>query len=561
MEDVHPIGPTTRPRRSRVFIGLALVATYAGAGYFSASVGALPYGSFISIWLTSGVGLIAFQVLGARAVPWVLAGGLAVNAPPLLRSLEHLPLAATLLVCLLVSGGGVAQSFLAWRLAARLERRVGQPLFTRSAHLLPFTVCVCVLVPLLTVPWIVALPAVLAAQTIAVPEIIRWIVYVVIAAALGLLLAGPLHLAWTQRAARGPYRLRQHLPLGLTLVGILALFFADLPISAVAIFPVVLHASRRYPLWETAISVLIVAFVRSLGVAHGVGPLGKPGDPAEFVRLSTFLGSLAYVAFSTTLTRGELAAAEDDLQRRVEERTAELLDVTRQLEQEIDQRRAVEQELRLSETRYRLLAETTRDIIVVQNSDETVAYVNQAGLLFSGFSMDEVLGRSISAFGPPDSAANADIQQTRRLLWGEDGTVQYDAELLTRSGQRVPVEVNLTPLPRSAQGDQILIVARDVTERRRAEAALRDSEERYRHVMSSRWPEGSPTRLTGSPTALSSSTVPSRISWVTNLRSSAPRCTAKSSRKSTIRRILSSLRTPTRPTAGLTGGCVARTGR
>ncbi len=143
--------------------------------------------------------------------------------------------------------------------------------------------------------------------------------------------------------------------------------------------------------------------------------------------------------------------------------------------------KAAEDALRESEAQYRLLAETTRDIILLHDMEGRIAYVNQAGLDFAGFSEAESLGKPITAFLPPDRLAEMAERRARRMA-GDDATFLYETEFVDRTGRRVPVEVNSTPVLREGRPAQMLIVARDITERKRADEKIRESEETYRNL-------------------------------------------------------------------------------
>ncbi len=135
---------------------------------------------------------------------------------------------------------------------------------------------------------------------------------------------------------------------------------------------------------------------------------------------------------------------------------------------DITESRLMEEKLKNSEQRYRLLAETTRDIIVLHDMQGRMVYVNQAGLDFSGFTMSEVLGRSIAEFVPPEHAPGIIEREARRTA-GNSAVFLYETEFVDRNGRKIPVEVNSTPVEQKGQIGQFLIVARDITERKQAD--------------------------------------------------------------------------------------------
>ncbi len=111
--------------------------------------------------------------------------------------------------------------------------------------------------------------------------------------------------------------------------------------------------------------------------------------------------------------------------------------------------------------------------------DGRILYLNQAGLDFAGLERSNATGRSIAAFVPAEHQAELTARQTRRA-GGDKLTRLYKTEFLNRAGERVPVEVNSTPLLHEGRVRGILVVARDITERMQAEsqreAALKERE-------------------------------------------------------------------------------------
>ena len=151
---------------------------------------------------------------------------------------------------------------------------------------------------------------------------------------------------------------------------------------------------------------------------------------------------------------------------------------------DITEAKKTEEALHESEEKYRLLAETTRDIILLHDLEGRITYVNRAGLEMTGFEASAALGKSIAEFIPAEHLAAMKDRRRRRRA-GEKGFYNYEAEFLDKQGRRVPVEVNSSPLVRKGKQTEILIVARDITRRKRGEEALRQSEERFRQLAES----------------------------------------------------------------------------
>ncbi len=137
--------------------------------------------------------------------------------------------------------------------------------------------------------------------------------------------------------------------------------------------------------------------------------------------------------------------------------------------------------LQISEAKYRLLAEATRDVIILHDMQGRITYINQAGLDFSGFEATEVVGQPIMAFIPSEYLADVVARYTQRAA-GDSTRYLYELEFVNRYGQRMPVEVSSTLISNVGEPPQILAIARDITARKQAEASLRESEARYRSM-------------------------------------------------------------------------------
>ena len=145
---------------------------------------------------------------------------------------------------------------------------------------------------------------------------------------------------------------------------------------------------------------------------------------------------------------------------------------------DITERKHAEDALRASEERYRELVENARDIIYSHDLNGNYTSVNKAVEQITGYTREEALSRNFAQTVAPEYIETA-RQMIAAKLAGEKETV-YDLDIIGKDGKRITVEVNTRlvfqdNLPVGVQG-----IARDVTARKRAEEALRHSEERFR---------------------------------------------------------------------------------
>jgi len=107
----------------------------------------------------------------------------------------------------------------------------------------------------------------------------------------------------------------------------------------------------------------------------------------------------------------ELRKAHDELEQRVEERTAELARTTEQLKRELTERKRAEKALRESEERYRTLFDSDpNSIFVLELKTSKILDVNARALEIYGYEKEELIGKPFMDLGPnkyPDGALSS----------------------------------------------------------------------------------------------------------------------------------------------------------
>jgi PAS domain S-box-containing protein len=151
--------------------------------------------------------------------------------------------------------------------------------------------------------------------------------------------------------------------------------------------------------------------------------------------------------------------------------------VCRSVMTDITDRKRSEQALRDSEERFRLMAETSPDIIFQLDPNGVILYCSPSVERILGHTPDEVEGTSIEKYLSP-----SDIPEARnrfQVLIAEKITF-FEFDLFDKSGTPVPVEVSAAPVVRDGKISFIFGIGRDITERKKAEKALRRSREHLR---------------------------------------------------------------------------------
>ncbi|HLL72564.1 MAG TPA: PAS domain S-box protein [Pyrinomonadaceae bacterium] len=148
---------------------------------------------------------------------------------------------------------------------------------------------------------------------------------------------------------------------------------------------------------------------------------------------------------------------------------------------DVTERKHAEALLRESEERYRELFENANDVIYTTDLKGRYLSVNRVVEKVSGYTCAEVRGMNFTQLVAPEYL-ELSRQMMARKLAGDEATTFYETEIIAKSGERVLLEVSSQLIydegvPVGVQG-----IARDITMRKRAERALRESEERYREL-------------------------------------------------------------------------------
>ena len=129
----------------------------------------------------------------------------------------------------------------------------------------------------------------------------------------------------------------------------------------------------------------------------------------------------------------------------------------------MDERQEALDALHRSERLYRMVVENTSDVILLQDEAGRAAFINEAGLNFTGFDEDDIVGKPLAEFLPPDIRA-AHLARRQRRLAGDRAGFVYDSAFINAAGRRVAVTVRSTPIVVDGAYRGDLLVARDMTE-------------------------------------------------------------------------------------------------
>ncbi|MCJ7422747.1 PAS domain S-box protein, partial [Candidatus Bathyarchaeota archaeon] len=146
----------------------------------------------------------------------------------------------------------------------------------------------------------------------------------------------------------------------------------------------------------------------------------------------------------------------------------------------LTRRRIAEEALRHSEAQFRLIVENTQDVVMLTRSDGIIDYVSPSCSKVLGCEPEDLIGKQPWIVHPDD------LEEVKRVhyraLKGESGSnVEY--RVITKAGQTRWVSHSWSPILKNNEVKLIVSVVKDITERKKAEAALRGSEEKYRNLV------------------------------------------------------------------------------
>lgn len=155
-----------------------------------------------------------------------------------------------------------------------------------------------------------------------------------------------------------------------------------------------------------------------------------------------------------------------------------VVELRNRLQQETDACEWAKNELQESGERYRTIVESMNDGLAVRDREGVLTYVNQGLCDMLGYSADELIGRSVyDLVGRRDRAVFLE-----QMLKRERGLHQpYEIKWLRKDGREI--EVLLSPMVLYDSGGDIagsFALVTDISERKRIETALRDSERKLR---------------------------------------------------------------------------------
>ncbi len=127
----------------------------------------------------------------------------------------------------------------------------------------------------------------------------------------------------------------------------------------------------------------------------------------------------------------------------------------------IEERRKLEQSLRLSESRFRSIVENMNDTLIIHDFEGVIEEVNHHVCKLLGYQRREMIGQHLSGFINHKNVANFKSRVSELI---QNSTLSFDTEYVTKDGRPIPAEIKAKVVSREGRG-QIQSIGRDITER------------------------------------------------------------------------------------------------
>jgi len=239
-------------------------------------------------------------------------------------------------------------------------------------------------------------------------------------------------------------------------------------------------------IWWKRKGIIAALFLAILLILSRIFMSGNVSAINDFLRAPLFIVvGLVTAVLSERIAKGQKALQEsyDKSEQRITERTSELKLANEQLVSEVNERRHAEEALRESERRFRQVAESAEEWIWEVDENALYTYASPVVEKLLGYKPEELVGKkhSFDLFHPDDieplKKATFELFNARKPLFKFlNRNIHKNGKVVWLSTSGVPIIDEKGNLQGYRGADT------DITEQKKAEEALRESEEKYRTV-------------------------------------------------------------------------------
>ncbi|HEY7238006.1 MAG TPA: MASE1 domain-containing protein [Burkholderiales bacterium] len=450
-----------------------LAAAYFGAAKLALLV-AIPPGYATAIWPGSGIALAALLLGGNRLWPGVWAGSFAAN----------LTIEGSLFAAAVIATGSAFQAFVG---AELVRRHIGLPCrFARPADVLMFVGFAFLAATI--APTCALLPLGLAHPLAGLELFRNWLTWWQ-GDATGIILVAPLVLCWAlpsgMRWTRA--RIAEGFAFAAALLAATHVVFnagsGGSPTYGITflIVPFIIWAGFRFSQREvTTATAAVCAIALWYTLRQLRGPFSAVPLNESLLLLLLFVTTMVFTGLVLSALLGQLDKAMEELRDRsrglglrMSERTRDLEQANRRLQEDIAVRARTERMLADSERRFRLMVESVVDYaIFMLDADGRVASWNAGAQRISGYELHEIVGQHFSRFYPREDVERSKPQWELEVAAAE-GRFEEEGWRVRKDGSSYWANVIITAV-RDDTGSLLGFakVVRDLTERNRVEAEL-----------------------------------------------------------------------------------------
>jgi diguanylate cyclase (GGDEF)-like protein/PAS domain S-box-containing protein len=456
------------PPFRRVFFFLGLTAVYFGVGKLGLML-AIIHPSTSAVWPPTGIALAALLVWGWKVWPAIFIGALGVN----------LTTAGNLATSFGIAAGNTMEGLIGAYLIERYAN--GRYVFERSNDVFKFVILAACLSTMIS--------ATVGVTTLVLGNLASWSQYGALwltwwqGDAMGSLLVSPLLIMWLNQPKLGWTRQQVfEIPLLFLSICLLALAgFCDWYPSPtlgnylrVFCIPLVIWAAFRFGPREAATTSALFCIIVIWGTLQGMGPFAQENAPNEaLLRLQLFMAVVSILGISIGVevadrkkTARALIDTNEDLERRVGERTSSLSSALEALRSQITARSHAEE-------RFRRILESNIIGFMITDMDGKVLEANDAFLLALGYTREELNAGVVGGIQLTPPTYHSMDEWARTRLNDVGYCPPFEKEYIRKDGSRWPVLVGVVRLDKPEP--QCVCFVIDVTERRRAQDALQKS--------------------------------------------------------------------------------------